>query len=512
MRFALVLVAVLAACGDNGGGGIGGGDDAMTDGPCTPPAVTLPTTGMYIDPMAIPLPDTCITDGLRDLPGRWFVIDPSAYFRFEYPKYEGSCTTGFHRVGQEDDHDNSDGYTFYTWSDGTRYIEREAYESTNTTYVSVYAACKTPNDTIATTYLTYDSERGETSYQATGKRFAAHKEDTLATGLTLVGSLEQNTIGETINGLNLVVDGTHVYLAGIGGMEIIDVADPTAPHAVSHYDGSWNDIRVVNDGTHVVAFLSAFRSQMKTQYVDVTNPAAPTFAGMLQEYSHSLQIQERNNKKELYLATYNESVPMYDVTTPLSPVRKGMAIVPGDVSGVHDLYVNGDMIYANNTTLGLVAFDTSGGFGTSNVEKGRFTLGYSHASWAGTLGGRKIVLAGDEGMTRSASGGAHISILDGDPASATFMKELAIYQTRPETGVHYWEVHGDKMYVAYYHDGVRIVDMSNPLQPREIGHYNDWEEDNAFGGAFEGALAIRKVGDLIYVADLERGLLILREQ
>ena len=71
---------------------------------------------------------------------------------------------------------------------------------------------------------------------------------------------------------------------------------------------------------------------------------------------------------------------------------------------------------------------------------------------------------------------------------------------------------GDKVYVAYYHDGIRIVDMADPTQPREVGHYNDWIEDNAYGGAFEGALAVRKVSDLLYVADLERGLLILREQ
>ncbi|HEY5952105.1 MAG TPA: hypothetical protein VIV40_41695, partial [Kofleriaceae bacterium] len=404
MRVAYVLVVILAACGDNG---VGGGDDVMPDGPCDPPAATLPTTGMYIDPMAVQLPATCVENGLHHLPGRWFVSDQSAYFRFEYPKYEGSCTTGFNRIGNEEDHDASDGHSFYTWSDGTRYWQREAYEFQDTIYISIYAACVTPNDTLAATYFNYDTDRGERSYSATGERFVAHKEDTLSAGLTLVGSLEKNTLGDVIEGLNLVVDGTHVYLAGIGGMEIVDVANPAAPTAVSHYDGSWNDIRVVNDGTHVVAFLSPFRSMARTEFVDVTNPSTPTMLGLLQEYSHSLFIQERNAKKELYLATYNESVPKYDVTSPMTPVRSGMAIVPGEVSGVHDLYVDGDKIYAANTTQGLVGFDTSGGFGSSNVLLGRFTLGYSHAAWAGTVGRRQIVLAGDEGMTRTASGAAH---------------------------------------------------------------------------------------------------------
>jgi hypothetical protein len=507
MRIALVFVVMLAACGDNGGGG---GDDEMPDTPCEPPAAPLPSSGMYIDPNAVALPDTCIEDGLATLPGRWFVGDPTQYFRFEYPKYVGSCTTGFHRLGNEDDHDPSDGYSFFTWSDGTRYWQRRAYEIGDKVYVNVYAACRTPNDTIAATYINYDTDRGERISYATGKRFGVR--DDLALGLGLVGSVAAATTGDPIEGLNLVVDGTHVYLAGINGMEIIDVADPAAPKAVGHYPGSWNDIRVVNDGTNVVAFLSAFGSQDRTEVVNVTDPAAPTMVSLLQEYSHSLFIQERNGKKELYLATYNESVPKYDVTAPLTPVRLGMAIVPGEASGVHDLFVAGDMIYANNTELGLVAFDTSGGFGSSNVERGRFTLGYSHASWAGTVGGRQIVLAGDEGWTRSPTGAAHLSILDGDPASPTFMKEIAMYQSRPEVGIHNFEVHGNRVYIAYYHDGVRIVDLSNPAQPVEVAHYNDWIEDNAFGGAFEGAVGIRKAGDYIYVADLERGLLILKEQ
>lgn len=482
----------------------------MTNEPCEPPAAPLPTTGMYIDPQAVALPASCIQHGLRDLPGRWFVSDPAQYFRFEYPKYQGSCASGFRRFGTEDDHDPSDGYSFFTWSDGTRYWQRMAYEFEQQVYISVYAACVTPDDTLAAIYINYDNERGERISQATGKRFAP--KDELASGIALVGSLGTNLVGDPIEGLNLVIDGTYAYVAGVGGMEIVDISNPAAPQAVGHYDGGWNDIRVVNDGTNVVAFLSPFRSQDRTEVVNVTNPAAPVMVSLLQEYSHSLFVQERNGKKELYLATYNESVPKYDVTAPLTPVRQGMAIVPGEVSGVHDLFVAGDRIYANNTELGLVAFDTSGGFGTSNVELGRFTKGYSHASWAGTVGGRQIVLAGDEGMTRTPRGGAHLSILEGDPASPDFMKEIAFYQTRPEVGIHNFEVKGDRAYIAYYHDGVRIVDLSNPAQPREVAHYNNWIEDGAYGAAFEGAVGIRKAGDYVYVADLERGLLILKEQ
>ena len=48
-------------------------------------------------------------------------------------------------------------------------------------------------------------------------------------------------------------------------------------------------------------------------------------------------------------------------------------------------------------------------------------------------------------------------------------------------------------------------------QPKEVAHFNTWNDATAPGGPFEGALGIRVVGDKIYVADSIRGLLILKE-
>src|SRR5690606_22229146 len=109
----------------------------------------------------------------------------------------------------------------------------------------------------------------------------------------------------------------------------------------------------------------------------------------------------------------------------------------------------GDRIYANNTEAGLVAVDVSAGL-ASPVELGRVASAYSHASWAGTVGGRELVLHGDEGMTRTSDLGAFLRVLDGDPESDTFLQQLGRYQSRPEVGIHNFEVHGTRAYIAYY--------------------------------------------------------------
>jgi hypothetical protein len=103
-------------------------------------------------------------------------------------------------------------------------------------------------------------------------------------------------------------------------------------------------------------------------------------------------------------------------------------------------------------------------------------------------------------------------VLDGDPQSATFLHDIGRFQTRKEVGIHNIEVHGTRAYIAYYQDGVRIVDLADPTNPVEVAHYNTWNPETAYGSAFDGAVGVRKSGDYVFVADLARGLVILREQ
>src|SRR6185436_11166840 len=227
--------------------------------------------------------------------------------------------------------------------------------------------------------------------------------------------------------------GGYAYMAGLLGLDVIDVSNPAAPVHVGHVDGNFNDVRVVRGGGKVAAYAASRAPDGTTWIIDVTNPASPTPVLPIDEYSHSLQVQERGGVTYLYLANYTSAVPRFDVTNPLAPVRLGQAMVPGPEAGVHDLTVDGDRLYVNYTTQGFVAIDVSRGL-DAPVELGRRKSPYSHASWAGTAGGRKLLLHGDEGMVED--GGAYLAILDGDPASPTFMQELGRYRTRPEVGIH----------------------------------------------------------------------------
>ncbi|CAM4516388.1 LVIVD repeat-containing protein [Myxococcus xanthus] len=85
---------------------------------------------------------------------------------------------------------------------------------------------------------------------------------------------------------------------------------------------------------------------------------------------------------------------------------------------------------------------------------------------------------------------------------------------RYSTSIHNMILKGERLYVAWYHEGVRVLDVANPTQPRQVAHFNTFRETDPHraDGAFEGAIGIRVPGDgYVYVVDTSRGLLIFNE-
>lgn len=103
-----------------------------------------------------------------------------------------------------------------------------------------------------------------------------------------------------------------------------------------------------------------------------------------------------------------------------------------------------------------------------------------------------------------------------DPANPKLISTFATPNTNNEAvatsgtwSVHNPEVRGNTLYASWYSDGIRIIDISNPAKPHEIGFW-------AGAGAPADAPAVNvwsivPHGDLLLVSDRNYGLYILKQ-
>jgi hypothetical protein len=401
--------------------------------------------------------------------------------------------------------------------DDTEMFQRYAYDYEGTSYI---IAKRVSNQRV-------DPDTGEVSFRAervvcengacnlcTAKMIRATHNVTdgvvegEGSGITLASQLLGSDWGPGYT-FNVRVVGTTAYLIREDGLHVIDTSDPSAPVELGKWrrsgDGYSNDVKMVAAAGREYAIIG----DTPVDIVDVTDPHAMVLVANIPEGAHTLAIEARDGKQYAYFGTYDATCPIYDITDPTHPVKLGTFAATG-AQLVHDLSVENGIAYLNAWDLGFVVVDYTDP--ANPVQLGTWgptpTL-TSHSNWTTTIGGRHIALHGEENY------GAHLTLVDVDPASATFMRPFEEWKTRDWVSIHNIMVFGKKAYFSYYQDGIRVLDLSNPMLPAQVGYYNTWDPDAAYTSSdfFEGAVGIdvdltRK---LIFVADSPRGLLILHD-
>ena len=127
--------------------------------------------------------------------------------------------------------------------------------------------------------------------------------------------------------------------------------------------------------------------------------------------------------------------------------------------------------------------------------------GYNHSGWLSDDG--TIYAMQDENH------GYDIKILDVSDLSnisviATFNSGVDS-QSMAHNGI----IKGDLLYVAYYHDGLRVFDISNPNNPIQVNSYDTYNPNNhtSYRGAW-GVYPYLNSGNIL-VSDMQSGLYVL---
>lgn len=288
------------------------------------------------------------------------------------------------------------------------------------------------------------------------------------------------------DGRDYAYTGTHAEGGG-QRMYAWDVTDPAKPVLT---DSVVVDARVVNDvkvnpAATVAVITREGASNRKNGIVvlDLADPAHPKIAA---EFTDSLTAGVHNtwiNGDVVYAVNDGtRAMHMIDISDPYQPKHVGRwEVRPSEEDKtLHDVWAQDGFAYLSYWDDGLVILDVGAGIKGGTPREPKFVSQYSYPIGNTHSAYRygKYVFVSDEifGCDECINGPrGYVHVLDiGD---IEHPKEVGRYEV-PEAGNHNLWIEDDKMYLAYYQAGLRIVDVSGELrgnlyeQGREIGWYH----------------------------------------
>ncbi len=324
-----------------------------------------------------------------------------------------------------------------------------------------------------------------------------------AENVALHGVLDQHSSYSDIWGWTAPDGREYALLGAYDGVAVIDITDRRRPVEVSFVPGpgsAWRDIKTYGSYMYVVNEAGG-----GLQVVNIADPSAPQPAATVGGFTtaHNLYIDEAAARAYIAGRDRTGGILILDLAPPAAPTVAGR----WDGAYAHDVYAADGVAYVsaiNATRLFLLDVSTPA---TPAIlgQVGPYPGAFTHNAWP--VGDGVHVLTTDE---RS---GASLRAWDiSDPAAPQF---AGLWQ--PPNGryciPHNVHVKGRLAYVSWYTAGVRIVDVSDPADMREVAWYDTFPRGDipAFAGCWgvfpyypdsPGLFVASDIGGGLYVMEL----------
>lgn len=255
------------------------------------------------------------------------------------------------------------------------------------------------------------------------------------------------------NGHDFAVFGT------IEGTVIVDVStnpsDPVETGFIPGQFSGWRDLKTHGDFLYVTNETGG-----GLDIIDLTDPWNPALAKRYSRFStaHNLFITDGY----AYIVGSDlgsGGIRILDLADPVHPVEVGS----WETAYIHDIYVKNDTAYACAIFEGdLHILDVSDKSDIQTLAVLDYDDYGTHAVW--TSEDSRFIITADE------YNGGHVKIWDAsDFSNITLASE---YEVGDDKSVHNVFVKGDKLFVSYYVFGTRVVDISDPYDPREVAYFD----------------------------------------
>jgi len=327
---------------------------------------------------------------------------------------------------------------------------------------------------------------------------------------SLVGSWAyDNTYNEC---WGLVVNEREFAIIGsTAGTHFFDITDPTNSLEVAFVAGGYTGGGVIHRDYHDFSgylYIVCDEGNSSTlQIVDITNlPNSINTvydSNALFTKSHNIYIDTATAK--LYACASNSAMDVYDLNIPTNPT---LIYSYSGVGHVHDAFVRNDSAYLNCGNDGLRVFDFSNvnQWGDQPTLLGSLTsypdAGYNHSGWLNNDG--TIYIMQDENH------GYDVKILNVSDLNNITVLSTFNSGVDPNSMAHNGIIKDHLAYIPYYHDGLRVFDISDPNNPIQTWEYDTYSPDNH--NSYKGAWGVYPYlpSQNIIVSDMQTGLYIIK--
>ncbi len=226
--------------------------------------------------------------------------------------------------------------------------------------------------------------------------------------------------------------------------------------------------------------------------------------------------------------TFIGDLRIVDVTDPRNPVQvgdwgtvKNLGLDPfpeGGINFLHDVWMEDDIAYLSYWDAGLILLDVSDPTDPAFISQTKYfpaEEGNTHV--AVPARGGNLVITGDEDFSPFPWG--FVRMFDARNINApvqvgTFATENALKAPPPDGDftAHNIIVRGSTAYISWYSDGIRVIDFSQPRNPREIAAFVPPAVADPFGilPTAPELWGVYLQGELVLGSDMNAGLYILR--
>lgn len=332
-----------------------------------------------------------------------------------------------------------------------------------------------------------------------------------------------------VDGRDYAYTGTHAEGAGGDVMYAWDVTDPTRPVIT---DSVVVDARVVNDvkinDTRQLAVITREGASDRKNGIVLLDIRVPAHPKVITSYTTDLTAGVHNTwiAGNLVYAVNDgtRALHIVDISDPASPRQVGRWQIDDPSKYLHDITIQDGLAYVSYWDDGLVILDVGAGIagGTPTEPKEVSRLAYRTRVGSETYGNTHhairyghYVFVSDEifGCSECVNGPrGYVHVID--VSDIRHPAQVAYFRV-PEAGAHNLWAQDDRLYVAYYQGGLRVVDISGELkgdlyrQGREVGWF-DTASPEAFRPNAAMAWGPQVFGGHVFVSDMNSGLWILK--